>query len=201
MRLASWPGISGMVRSSTHSRGYPMDETAGASLRPEVLTTLLVDDDAAVLHGYRRVLERHGVAVDTAANGKEAVERVKGRRFDVIVSDLSMPEMTGLEFLKAVRAHDLDVPVILMTGEPGIESAMRAVEYGAFRYLAKPVPAQELLEHVNRAARLHKMAELKREALELPGGNGKKLGERAALELRFSWGVDLLWMAFQPIIG
>ena len=167
----------------------------------ESIRLLLVDDDEAVIRAYSGALGRHGITVETAHNGRQAAERVKAGGVEVVVSDISMPEMTGIEFLKAVRAHDLDVPVILMTGEPEIQSAVMAVEYGAFRYLAKPVLANELMEHVNRAARLHKMARLKRQALELPGGYGKKLGERAALELRFSWGVDLLWMAFQPIVG
>src|ERR1700722_130422 len=178
-----------------------MDETPETILRPEGLRTLLVDDDPTILHGYRRMLERHGVTVDTASNGKEAVERVEGQRFDVIVSDISMPEMTGLELLKAVRAHDLDVPVILATGEPSLDSAMRAVEYGAFRYLSKPVPAQLLWETVSYAAKLHKLARLKRLALEMPGRDGPRLGERASLEVRFAWGLAGLWMAFQPIVG
>jgi EAL domain-containing protein (putative c-di-GMP-specific phosphodiesterase class I) len=118
----------------------------------------------------------------------------------VIVSDISMPELTGMEFLKAVRAHDLDVPVILMTGEPNLESAIRAVEYGAFRYLSKPVEGMELCHCVSRAARLHQMASLKRLALKLPGTDGSPLGDRAALEVRFSAAMKLLWMAFQPIV-
>jgi len=141
------------------------------------------------------------VTLETASNGKDAAERVKAAAFDVIVSDITMPEMTGIEFLKAVRAHDLEVPVILMTGEPSVESAMRAIEYGVFRYLAKPVAGQELWETVLRAARLHKLAKLKREALELPGRDAGRLGERAALEVRFTWAMSLMWMAFQPIIG
>jgi EAL domain-containing protein (putative c-di-GMP-specific phosphodiesterase class I)/ActR/RegA family two-component response regulator len=164
------------------------------------LHVLLVDDDPAVVRAYGTVLTRHGVNVDIASNGKEAVERVKGGSFDVIVSDVSMPELTGIEFLKAVRAHDLDVPVILMTGEPSLESAVRAIEYGAFRYLSKPVEGLELCHCVSRAARLHKMASLKRQALELPGTDGRPLGDRAALEVRFSAAMDLLWMAFQPIV-
>jgi EAL domain-containing protein (putative c-di-GMP-specific phosphodiesterase class I)/ActR/RegA family two-component response regulator len=162
---------------------------------------LLVDDDVAVIRAYGSSLARHGVTVETASNGRKAAERLKDGSFDVIVSDISMPEMTGIEFLKAVRAHDLDVPVILMTGDPGMESAVRAVEYGAFRYLAKPVEGQELWDTVLRAARLHKMATLKREALELPGRDAGRLGERAALEVRFSWAMGLLWMAFQPIVS
>lgn len=165
------------------------------------LRLLLVDDDPAVLRAYGRTLSRAGVTVETASNGKEAADRVRASSFDVIVSDIVMPEMTGIEFLKAIRAHDLDVPVILITGEPSLESAVRAVEYGAFRYLAKPVAAQELWDTAIRAARLHKMAKLKREALELPGKDGRRLGERAALEVRFTWGMSLMWMAFQPIVG
>jgi EAL domain-containing protein (putative c-di-GMP-specific phosphodiesterase class I) len=161
---------------------------------------LLVDDDPAVRRAYTATLKRPGWTVETASNGREAAERVEGGAFDVIVSDISMPEMTGTEFLKAVRAHDVEVPVILMTGEPEVESAMLAVEYGAFRYLAKPVRGKELCEVVMRAARLHQMAKLKRAALELPGAGGRRLGERAALEVRFSWGMKLLWMAFQPIV-
>ncbi len=147
------------------------------------------------------VLTRHGMNVATATNGREAAQRVKDESFDAIVSDISMPEMTGIELLKAVRAHDVDVPVVLMTGEPSVESAMRAVEYGAFRYLAKPVPPQQLSETVIHAARLHKLARLKRQAMDLPGRQGMRLGERAALEVRFSWGMDLMWMAFQPLIS
>jgi DNA-binding NtrC family response regulator len=93
------------------------------------LQLLLVDDDPAVIRVYASALARHGVTVQTASNGKEAAGRVKTNRFDVIVSDISMPEMSGIEFLKSVRAHDLDVPVILITGEPSVESAARAVEY------------------------------------------------------------------------
>ena len=172
-------------------------------IRPEGFRVLLVDDDPTVLYGYRRMLERHGVTVDTASNGKEAVERVKNARFDVIVSDISMPEMTGLEFLRAVRAHDLDVPVILATGEPSLDSAMQAIEYGAFRYLPKPVSPEHLWGIVSYAAKLHKkLARLKRLAhRDCRGREGPRLGERAALEVRFSWGLAGLWMAFQPIVS
>ena len=170
-------------------------------LEQAALRVLLVDDEPAILRAYERTLPHDGVTVETAASGKQAVERVTAGSFDVIVSDIMMPEMTGIEFLKAVRAHDLDVPVILITGAPTLESAMRAIEYGAFRYLTKPVSAQELWETVVRAGKLHKMAQLKREALELPGRDGGRLGERAALEVRFSWGMSLMWMALQPIVG
>jgi EAL domain-containing protein (putative c-di-GMP-specific phosphodiesterase class I) len=164
------------------------------------LRLLLVDDDPAVVRAYQRILARHGVTVTTASDGREAAERVTGGEFDVIVSDISMPKMTGIEFLQAVRAHDIDVPVILMTGAPELRSAMRAVEYGAFQYLEKPVAGDTLCEAVLRASRLHRLARLKREALELQGTHERRLGERAALEVRLSSAMNLMWMAFQPIV-
>jgi EAL domain-containing protein (putative c-di-GMP-specific phosphodiesterase class I) len=169
---------------------------------PDELRLLLVDDDPAVIRAFGNALERHGVQVESATNGKRAVERVSDGAFDVIVSDISMPEMNGIEFLQAVRARDVDVPVILVTGEPSVESAIRAVEYGAYRYLTKPVVGKELWETVLRASTLHRLARVKRVAQEqMPGHETGRLGERAALEVRFSSGVNQMWMAFQPLVG
>ena len=167
----------------------------------EKLRVLLVDDDASVLRVYEGQLLRHGVLVDTASDGKLATARVKTTSYDVIVSDISMPNMTGIDLLRTIRAHDIDVPVILMTGEPSLDSAVHAVEFGAFRYLSKPVPANVLWETVARAGRLHKLANLKRQALELSSTETERLGERAALEVRFVAALRQVWMAFQPIVS
>jgi EAL domain-containing protein (putative c-di-GMP-specific phosphodiesterase class I) len=162
---------------------------------------LLVDDDVSILRAYKNALGLRGFTVETASTGKEAVDRVQVAPVDVVVSDITMPEMTGLEFLKHVREHDLDVPVILMTGEPGLESAVRALEYGAFRYFVKPVDPEALSEAARTAAQLHRLARLKREALELSGVDAKALGDRASLEQRFEAACSKLWMANQPIVS
>lgn len=135
---------------------------------------LLVDDDAAILRGYKNVLTLRGFSVETATDGAEALARLGATDFDVIVSDVSMPTMGGLEFLRAIRERDLDVPVVLMTGDPSLDSAVRAVNYGACCYLIKPIEPQKLEDAIRRAARLHEMALLKREALEVASieGNG-----------------------------
>jgi EAL domain-containing protein (putative c-di-GMP-specific phosphodiesterase class I) len=112
-----------------------------------------------------------------------------------------MPEMNGLELLRVVREHDLDVPFVLMTGGPAVDSAVRAVEYGALRYLIKPVSTGELEEVVARAVRLHQMARIKREALEMFRTEGKHLGDRAGLEVRFASALSSLWIAYQPIVS
>jgi EAL domain-containing protein (putative c-di-GMP-specific phosphodiesterase class I)/CheY-like chemotaxis protein len=168
---------------------------------PSHIRLLLVDDDAAVVRAYKGLCERQGATVETAASGRLAIERMQTGSFDVVVSDISMPEMSGLEFLRRVRLYDLDVPVILMTGAPNLESAVRAVEYGAFRYLGKPVESAELLQVVRRAARLHKLAKLKRQALSLSGSARESVGDRATLEVRFNSALRLSWMACQPIVS
>ncbi len=167
----------------------------------EPIRVLLVDDEPTVAAAYERALVARGMQVETAANGKEADTRLRSVSFDVVVSDISMPEMTGIEFLQAVRVHDLDVPVILMTGAPSVASAVAAVNYGAFCYLTKPLGLAQLTEAVQRAAKLHMMAKLKRLALELPGAEKARQSEHAALEVQFSSGVRQMWMAFQPIVS
>ncbi|HEX3771080.1 MAG TPA: EAL domain-containing response regulator [Polyangiaceae bacterium] len=161
---------------------------------------LLVDDDDAVLRAYKSVLSLSGYAVETCNNGHAALEQIDMSPFDVVVSDVSMPMMNGLELLNAVRQRDLDVPVILTTGDPGLDSAVRAVEYGAFRYLIKPVDRKTLEDAVQRAFRMHRMARLKRQALEVAALSSKQPGDLTNLEARFTSALQRLWMAFQPIV-
>jgi EAL domain-containing protein (putative c-di-GMP-specific phosphodiesterase class I) len=162
---------------------------------------LLVDDEPTIVRGFARILGAAGFSVQVAHDGREAADLARTKSFDVIVSDIAMPEMNGLQLLRSVREHDLDVPVILMTGGPAVESAVQAMEYGALRYLIKPVEAKYLEEVVARATRLHQMAKIKREALELFRLEGKHLGDRAGLEVRFANAIKTLWLAYQPIVS
>ena len=82
-----------------------------------------------------------------------------------------------------------------------MESAARAMEYGALRYLIKPVEPVVLEEVVARALRLHQMAKIKREALEMFRLEGKHLGDRASLEARLGRAMQTLWIAYQPIVS
>lgn len=161
---------------------------------------LIVDDDGAVRRAYKRMLEAMSATVSVAESGAEAIECMTREPFDVVLSDITMPKMNGLEFLRAVRERDLDVPVILITGNPGLETAMSAVEYGAFRYLIKPVESSELEAALVQAMRMHRLARLKREALELAGAEGKRLGDRATVDARLGLALTNLWVAFQPIV-
>ena len=105
-------------------------------------------DVAEYRRAYARVLESAGLQVDVASEGASASEKVKAG-YDVVVSDITMPGLDGIELLRRIRQFDIDVPVILVTGQPEVETAMKAVELGAFKYLSKPVPSEVLLTTIH----------------------------------------------------
>src|SRR5277367_6709497 len=98
---------SGAHPAST--RGGPSRSSAPANPKGRVL---IADDEVALLRVYKRALVGAGYAVDLANDGAQAIDLVRLSEYDAIVSDISMPEMDGLELLRAVRHHDLDVPVV-----------------------------------------------------------------------------------------
>jgi EAL domain-containing protein (putative c-di-GMP-specific phosphodiesterase class I) len=161
---------------------------------------LMVDDESALLEVWSEILADAGWEVETASNGSKALEVLLQKSFDTILTDIDMPGLNGLQLLRAIRARDLDVPVVLMTGNPRTETAIEAVEQGALRYLVKPVAAAVLTEAVEAAVRLHRMARLKREALAYLGGESASPGDVAGLEAAFARGLQGLWMAYQPIV-
>jgi DNA-binding NtrC family response regulator len=91
---------------------------------------LLVDDDEPLARSLSRVLQGAGYEVTIAHDGAVAAKAVMRRAFDVIVGDIDLPGMTGVDLLRVVRAYDLDVPLILMTGAPSIDTATEAVSWG-----------------------------------------------------------------------
>lgn len=169
----------------------------GSFAQPRVL---VADDDDASRAFLARGLRTAGYEVTLAANGREAVELVERSPVDAIVTDISMPEMTGIELLRAIRGRDADVPVVLVTGSPDVESAMQAVRLGALLYLTKPVDLEELKRVMSRAVRLGRIARLKQEALALLSGGGLGGADLLALEARFQRALDSLWIAYQPIV-
>src|SRR6185295_8449953 len=126
---------------------------------------LVADDEPMLLKGLDRVLTRAGYEVMTAIDGHQAADLLTRMEFDAIVSDISMPGMNGIQLLKCARERDLDVPVLLVTGAPAVETAVEALEYGAFQYLTKPVDARKFEQAIEKAVQLHRMAIMKREAM------------------------------------
>jgi EAL domain-containing protein (putative c-di-GMP-specific phosphodiesterase class I)/CheY-like chemotaxis protein len=162
---------------------------------------LVVDDEPALLRAYTRALTRDGYEAEGATDGVRAKELLAESRFDVIISDVCMPGMDGLELLRAVRRIDVDVPVILVTGAPTSRGAGEAVESGALLYLVKPVEFRALLQVVEHAIRLHRIARLKRDAMAHLGATDGMVGDRTGLEVRFESALASIWIAYQPIVS
>jgi DNA-binding NtrC family response regulator len=112
-------------------------------------TILLTDDEPVILRSYRRVLERNGFQVETADCGEAALEVLARDGIDVLVTDVWMPGIGGIELLRRVRQLRPTLPVIIMTGRQDAEDARQAAQRSA-TYLLKPVLAQELIDILHR---------------------------------------------------
>ena len=116
------------------------------------MTRILVVDDEESLRRVTQVrLEQAGYSVCVAGSAEEAVEALERSPFDIVLTDLRMPAMSGLELLKHVRSNSPDTAVIIMTAYGTVESAVEAMKAGAFDYLTKPIDADELLLTIGRA--------------------------------------------------
>jgi len=159
---------------------------------------LVVDDEPFVLRVIGRILEQN-FDVTICEDGREAIKHIQSGGFAAVISDINMPGMNGLELLRAVRDHDPDLPVLLVTGQPSWEGAAQAIEYGVFRYLPKPFNLEHLRSTVVQATQLYRLARLKREALSIGGIAGAS--DRAGLEASFERALSSFGMAFQPIVS
>ncbi len=163
---------------------------------------LVVDDEEAILVTFRRILEMAGYTVETAASAQAAMASLQeSNGFNAVISDITMPGADGLELLRKIRSHDQDVPVILMTGGPTLQSAIEAVELGALKYLTKPIARDDLLETIGYAVRMHRLAKAKREAMTHVGEDDALEGDRLNLEATFERSLEALWIAYQPIVS
>jgi EAL domain-containing protein (putative c-di-GMP-specific phosphodiesterase class I) len=154
-----------------------------------------------LVRSYARTLTAEGYEVEVRLDGESAIDAVKTTALDVVLSDIDMPRLGGVALLELIRAHDLDIPVVLITGSPSLETAVAAVEHGALRYLTKPVDPNNLRAVTADAVRLHRLARAKRSALDLAGGLDRMVGDRAGLVASFGNALDSLWIAYQPIVS
>lgn len=121
------------------------------------VTILLIDDEAIVGRRLKPALEECGYEVETYQQGKAAVARIQEKEFDIVVTDMRIDEVTGLNVLEAAQAKSGKTKVVLITGYATMELAREALSKGAFEVLAKPFRPQELREVINRAANAGKV--------------------------------------------
>jgi len=127
-------------------------ETQAASDAQIKGRVLVIDDQEDVGRAFASILRRQGgYLVTQVSDGQRGIELIQSGEFDLVVSDVHMPGLDGVELLKAVHEHDPELPVLLVSGNPDLPTAMKAVKYGAFEYLTKPVEMDKLLSSASQA--------------------------------------------------
>ncbi|MEW5702495.1 MAG: sigma-54 dependent transcriptional regulator [Candidatus Zixiibacteriota bacterium] len=112
--------------------------------RPTAQRILVVDDEHSLCEMMRIMLTKEGYDVDTELSGRKAIERLSGRHYDLVIADLKMPEMSGLELLDRAREKENDLPVIVMTAFASVDTAIEALKKGASDYITKPFKIDEI---------------------------------------------------------
>src|SRR3954471_6731765 len=120
-------------------------------------TILVIDDESSILHAFRRAFGDPEDTLQTASEGSEGLELVARCRPDVVVLDLNLPDMSGLDVFHRIRTFDARIPVIFITGHGTTETAIEAMKQGAFDYLLKPLDVARVRELVERAAEISRL--------------------------------------------
>jgi FixJ family two-component response regulator len=149
-----------------------------AGMKPRIL---IVDDDPGTLASLSRAFALEGYTALTASSGARALERLADEPVDAVLSDVVMPEMDGLDFLARLKERAPEVPVILMSGQASVETAVKATRMGALDFVEKPVGLDRLLLTLRNALRLDR---LQRENRELQRNWREELALRAAARRR-----------------
>ena len=173
-------------------RSVPVESTG----RPRLL---LVEDEDGLRNALVRTLN-DTFEITAVADGSAAAELLVKETYDSVLSDIGLPGMSGVDLLRLVRTYDLDVPVVLMTGQPSVETAIAALELGALTYVQKPFAHDVLHGTLLRAAKLSRLARAKREAVVAGVGGSPLEGDRAGLHTSFDRALESLSLVFQPIV-
>jgi DNA-binding NtrC family response regulator len=112
---------------------------------------LIVDDEPNVLDSVSKILSRKGFETVTSKNGEDALRQIKNEKYDLVVADLMMPKVSGIDLLKAVKNENKEIAFLVITGYPSINTAVEATKYGAGGFLPKPFTPTELEEAVEKA--------------------------------------------------
>lgn len=118
---------------------------------------LVVDDEQSMTQFLSIVLRKEGFQVTAVSNGRDALERIKAENFDIVITDIKMPGMDGIQLLNHIKKHDPSLPVVIMTAYASQQSAIDAVNHGAFQYLIKNAKNDEIKLVVRNALEMRKV--------------------------------------------
>lgn len=141
---------------------------------------LVVDDELPVCKSISSALAPDAYAVDMALSAEEALKKEEESEYDVVITDLMMPGLSGLDLLKALKDRRQDVRVIMVTGYPSIESAVQSIKFGAFDYIPKPFTPNDLRSLVARALESRRIQK-EQDAKAAAGGTEKPITPPAGL--------------------
>ncbi len=112
---------------------------------------LLLEDEPSVAKGLKMVMDEQGYDVDLAGTGQAALDAFRAGRFDLLIADLRLPDIDGMEVIERVKTKQPDTPVVIITGYPSVSSAVKAVKMGVSDYLRKPFTDDEFMSAVDEA--------------------------------------------------
>jgi EAL domain-containing protein (putative c-di-GMP-specific phosphodiesterase class I)/ActR/RegA family two-component response regulator len=162
---------------------------------------LVIDDDTLVLRSLTRALSASNLHVTATEDPYKGMRLVTSESYDAVLCDIRMPQMSGLAFARYVRAQQPELPILLMTGDPQLESALEAIEVGILEYLSKPIDPARLRSAVGRAAKLSRFARLRREAQAMVSSEPPPPSRADTLNAALDRALATLHVAFQPIVS
>ena len=118
---------------------------------------LIIDDDTSVLETTAVLLREHGYSVISCENAKDAMAKLRENKVDVVLTDIRMPEVSGIELLEEVRSINMDIPVILMTAYAEMDIAISAMGKGAIDFIVKPYKSELLVHSIEMAVKHKKL--------------------------------------------
>jgi two-component system, NtrC family, response regulator len=148
-------------------------------------TILIVDDEKNYPLILSAILEEEGFETFTANSGHEALEILANTDIDLVLTDMKMPSMDGIELLEKIKAKDQDLPVIMMTAHGTVDKAVEAMQKGAYNYILKPFDNDRLIIYVNKAVGLHRVVKENRQlrdAVELKYNLGNIIGKSKVMQ-------------------
>jgi len=143
--------IDGLVRRQKEVRE---EVVLSSYVKPDLraaANVLVMDDEKVVCNSCKKILSQKGYNVDFALTAEEALKKVKGNGFDVVIADWKMPEIDGMEVARRIKKENPKIVVIMITGYPSVESSIKALRTGVSDYVPKPFTPDELSEAVFRA--------------------------------------------------
>jgi DNA-binding NtrC family response regulator len=145
-------------------------------------TILIIDDEQNILVTLSRALQLEGYRTEVAGGGKVGLSKLADQPADLVLLDVKMPDMDGLEVLEKIRESLPGLPVIMMSGHATVEIAVRAVRMGAIDFLEKPLSSEKVLVTVANTLKLHRLSEENRDLKELAGLQSRMVGESPPMQ-------------------